>query len=281
MELNEDNRGAPRSITSGSLYDYWRTHNRLWAGVDLTKDPEGLANVCHAGAPYYVNRYAAKCQERVFDDFLSLVPHRRAVPRALDVGCGAGRWSKRLATAGFKVTGIDLQPDLLERNQVEFPGIEFQYSSIQDFGGSDFDLVTSITVIQHNPEDEQQRIVRKFRAMLRSGGYALIMENIVDRLPSVFANSVDGWRTLFEENGFQQLALRTYDYRSLQRLMGKRPALAATRSSATPRPTGGTAQRARQLFKRFIVAGDGLLEPAFVAAKLPGATHCAFLYRSK
>src|SRR5688572_26487965 len=178
-------REAIGAITTDSLREFWRSHDQRWADVNLQADPAGLANVCHAGAPSWVNEYAAACQDRVFNRLLKVLPPPRRGSRALDVGCGAGRWTRKLHAVGYSVVGVDLQPGLLERNRLEIAGVRFVYSTIQDFHDEPFDLVNSVTVIQHNPHAEQQTIVRRLRALLRPGGHALIMENTVDRLPHV------------------------------------------------------------------------------------------------
>ena len=278
-------RSGAKAITAGSIYDYWRHHNRAWADVDLRQDPSGIANVCHAGAPYFVNRYAAFCQERIFERLLSTLP-RPAGARALDVGCGAGRWSVRLRDRGYAVTGIDLQPELLERNRQTYPDIEFHYGAIQDFTGGGFDLVTSVTVIQHNPPEEQERIARALRALLNPGGHLLLLENIVDRHQAVFARSVQGWQDLMQASGMRPITHIPYDFRTLQRFgrstvsRGRAASVPDAQAERAP-ARSAPARPAPQLLKRLIVAADTLLEPALVAVRAPGATHCAFLFRAE
>jgi SAM-dependent methyltransferase len=269
-------RGEIPPITSDSLGEFWRAHDQRWSAVDRQDDPAGLANVCHAGAPPWVNRYAAACQERVFHRLVSHIHRTERGQRALDIGCGAGRWSRKLDAAGYEVVGVDLQPGLLESNRTEIPGVRFVYSSIQDFRDEPFDLVTSVTVIQHNPHDEQVGIVRRIRELVRTGGNALIMENCVDILPHVFARDERGWRELFMSSGFACLRSLRYDYRFAQRL-GRGLAVPAAASSGD----GSPRQRVRAApsgVKRALVALDEYLEAPLVGFRVRGATHCAFLF---
>jgi 2-polyprenyl-3-methyl-5-hydroxy-6-metoxy-1,4-benzoquinol methylase len=189
---------------------YWEEHTRLRAPVD--EDPEALSNVCHPGVPKLVNEYYARFQQQIYGDLVAALP---AVPgaRALDVGCGAGRWCKVLHERGFKTTGVDLQADLIERNRTRFPDITFECVAIQDYKTDEtFDLVSSVTVLQHMPFDEQRKALTTMRRILREGGHAIILENVLEQGAHVFANSIEQWTALFADAGFSVLSLRKYDY---------------------------------------------------------------------
>jgi len=71
---------------------------------------------------------------------------------ALDVGCGAGLLAEPLARLGAKVTGIDAAPELIAvaRDHAAAQGLEIDYraGAVEAFGGQ-FDLVTSMEVIEH------------------------------------------------------------------------------------------------------------------------------------
>ena len=45
-------------------------------------------------------------------DLVAELARVQAAARVLDVGCGVGRWSRRLAKRGAQVTGIDLSPTM-------------------------------------------------------------------------------------------------------------------------------------------------------------------------
>ena len=71
---------------------------------------------------------------------------------ALDVGCGAGLLAEPLARLGAKVTGIDAAPELIAvaRDHAAAQGLAIDYRAgdVQQLGGQ-FDLVTSMEVIEH------------------------------------------------------------------------------------------------------------------------------------
>jgi len=97
----------------------------------VDQDPDGLNNVCQSGAPLQVNRYYARSQRRIYGALLAACLPAQHGSRALDVGCGAGRWSRLMATSGFEVTGIDLQEDVLRQNRARYPHVRFERSSIK------------------------------------------------------------------------------------------------------------------------------------------------------
>jgi SAM-dependent methyltransferase len=280
---------------------YWRDDRRRAGETDQVSDPDALGNVCHVGAPFWFNEYYARHQRRVFNDLLLQVPSSPG-SRALDVGCGAGRWCRLLAEHGYSVTGIDLQERLIERDRMRYPQMTFECTAIQDFVAEPFDLVTSVTVIQHIPFDEQRSAVSKIGSIVRSGGYLLILENVSDQGPHVFANSINQWTRLFEDVGFSRLELKRYDYSPAIRLssalvgiagnLARRLGLMAVPEGApvprAPTADGGTeggalrraVRRAGWALRRPAVMIDDRLEPALISLdiKIP-TVHCGFLFQ--
>jgi SAM-dependent methyltransferase len=292
---------------STQAQEYWRVHYGRRAPVNLDNDADGLNNVCHPGRPLWLNRYYARFQDVVFRKLLAAVPRGQppSAPRALDVGCGAGRWCRLLEAAGYDVTGVDLQSDLLARNRERMPGVRFVTGSMQDFSSSDtFDLVTTVTVLQHNPPEEQDRMIANMRRLLRPGGCALALENVSDQDVHVFANSVDGWTRRFERAGFRRLDLQRYDFSPLlradrfvalgaRRLAGLAGLGRAQRAASMepPRDPGAPVPAARSPMRRAFVAaheallhvcvtGDSLVENVLIEANAPLPTvHCGFLFQ--
>lgn len=126
---------------------YWEDRARRFAG-----EGQGLAAVCSYGMPELYNRVIDWCQWLALRRWLRV----RRGASVLDVGCGVGRWSRRLAARGARVTGVDLSPTMIAeaRRRAAAEGLaqrcrfEAQDLSELDVGGT-FDLVLGVTVLQH------------------------------------------------------------------------------------------------------------------------------------
>ncbi|MCC2977714.1 bifunctional 2-polyprenyl-6-hydroxyphenol methylase/3-demethylubiquinol 3-O-methyltransferase UbiG [Sphingomonas sp. PL-96] len=72
---------------------------------------------------------------------------------ALDVGCGAGLLAEPLARLGAAVTGVDAAPENVgaARAHAEAQGLAIEYvaGGVEAVAGRQFDLVTSLEVIEH------------------------------------------------------------------------------------------------------------------------------------
>ncbi len=72
---------------------------------------------------------------------------------ALDVGCGAGLLAEPLARLGASVTGIDAAPENVAVAQAHAAAsgltIDYRAGGIEATGGTRFDLVTCLEVVEH------------------------------------------------------------------------------------------------------------------------------------
>lgn len=104
-----------------------------------------------------------------FDDLLGLVKIRSGL-RVVDLGCGTGELTRRLADAlpGSEVTGVDSSPEMLERaNALAGGRLRFELGSIEAAEGS-WDLVFSHAAI-HWVDDHRALVPRLF-SLVRPGG---------------------------------------------------------------------------------------------------------------
>jgi 2-polyprenyl-3-methyl-5-hydroxy-6-metoxy-1,4-benzoquinol methylase len=283
------------------MLEYWQEHTRRFGNLDYERDPDGLANVCGPGQPLWLSEYLARFQRQVFDELLTRLGRPRPGATALDVGTGAGRWAKVLADGGYETTGIDLQGKLIEDNRRRFPELEFHVIAVQEYEtDSPLDLVSSVTVLQHIPFDEQKVVVRRLREMIKPGGHAIVLEHIVGQSPHVFSRTVAGWRAVFRDASFRCVATRRYNYSPTVRSYAavrhrlKQPHWTKKRDAQlrpedlvarTPRRVDvgpsrvlGAADRA---LLRTAVAVDGAVEPHLITLQPHRfARDCGFLFRA-
>jgi SAM-dependent methyltransferase len=120
--------------------------------------------------------------DRVAADVGTVVPH---AARVLEVGCGPGRLSIRLARRhGLDVTGLDLDPAMIERARANAGRLDgaagraptFLVGDVASlaFGDRSFDLVVS-TLSMHHWADPAAGLVEIGR-VLRPGGRALVWD---------------------------------------------------------------------------------------------------------
>lgn len=141
---------------------------------------EGLAAVCSYGMPEFYNRWIDRCQRLALAGWLRV----RADTRVLDVGCGVGRWSCRLAERGARVTGVDVSAAMLEqaRRRAAARGFAARCRFIrQDVTalqvGGWFDLILGVTVLQHILEPAALRAaVQRLASHLAADGTLILLE---------------------------------------------------------------------------------------------------------
>jgi trans-aconitate methyltransferase len=105
---------------------------------------------------------------RSAEDLIALLAPR-AGERILDVGCGTGHLSVKLAEAGAEVTGIDKSPVMIEQARTAFPQVRFLEADILDFQPAQpFDAIFSNAALHWvQPPDEAAR--RMFAALVPGG----------------------------------------------------------------------------------------------------------------
>src|SRR5262245_9361388 len=118
--------------------------------------------------------YRDDAEAAAFIDALigTLRPH--AGVGMLDLGCGAGRHAKQLASKGFQVTGIDLAASSIrDAKRFEQPGLRFlQHDMRSAFGTATFDYVFNLfTSFGYFADPQEHSIVaRNMANALRPGG---------------------------------------------------------------------------------------------------------------
>lgn len=121
--------------------------------------------------PWNPDRYRLFKNERFqpFDDLFGLVKRREGM-RVVDLGCGTGELTARLADdlPGSDVTGVDSSAEMLARAEnLKRDGLRFELRSIESMEG-EWDLVFSHAALQW--VDDHQTFVPHLLRMLRPSG---------------------------------------------------------------------------------------------------------------
>ncbi|MFI4866799.1 MAG: SAM-dependent methyltransferase [Steroidobacterales bacterium] len=195
---------------------YWEDRARRFAA-----EGDGLAAVCAYGMPEFYNRAIDFTQRLALSRWLQVRPGTRV----LDVGCGVGRWSRLLASRGAEVTGIDLSTTMIaEANRrARAAGLSercrflVQNSALLDIGER-FDLVLSVTVLQHILDcDFVRAALRRMSGHLGASGRIVLLEAAPARAASHCDSTVfqarhrDAYLRMFGECGLQVRAITGVD----------------------------------------------------------------------
>ena len=116
----------------------------------------------------------------------------------LEVGCGTGAFSRRLAERAANVLAIDLSPEMIRvarDRSFQFPNLTFEIADVmsRDFPAGHYDCIASIATLHHVP---QRAALLKLKGALRPGGVMLILDLFQ---PERTLLSFAGWRDSLAE----------------------------------------------------------------------------------
>jgi SAM-dependent methyltransferase len=97
--------------------------------------------------------------------------------RAVDLGCGSGRWSGLLLDRYDQVLGVDIAEREIEMARAAHPGGEFAVRSLLDVTPETdglFDLVFSVNTVHHLRDHD--RVLPHLRSLVAPGGHAVIID---------------------------------------------------------------------------------------------------------
>lgn len=101
-----------------------------------------------------------------------------ACREALEVGCGAGAFSRRLAERGGRVLALDLSPNMIalaKESSAQFPNVDFEVADVltRELPAGRFDCVATVATLHHLPVRE---VLPKLKGALRAGGVLLVLD---------------------------------------------------------------------------------------------------------
>jgi ubiquinone/menaquinone biosynthesis C-methylase UbiE len=137
---------------------------------------------------------------------LSAIPS--GVEAVLDVGCGDGRLTNRLAVRHERVVGVDISPEALRHVEVE---THVAPVTALPFADRSFDLVIAINVVHNLPLDACREAIREMERVGRGGKYLQVDSWLTEeqrvnferwQLTALTYFDPDGWRGLLAEAGY-------------------------------------------------------------------------------
>jgi SAM-dependent methyltransferase len=273
--------------------DFWTRLAKDFGESDLTS----FAPVLHPGTPRWFNKAIDRLQNRAWSrtlKYCSLSPGARV----LDVGCGTGRWVRRLEEQGLSVVGIDQSSEMLSLARKRGTPSPMIFGEVQNlpFRDESFESVSAVTVIQHIPPQEQVRALSEMVRVLRPGGYLFLIELIRGHGLHVFSRLPDDWIKQASTLGVSLVSWRGHEYFLFDRCfvysVQKLRAFVGYPVSEDSSPDSGPAARDQELpdlarraywmLRRIVVALSVWTEPLFEKV-CPGklATHGVFLFRKQ
>jgi 2-polyprenyl-3-methyl-5-hydroxy-6-metoxy-1,4-benzoquinol methylase len=163
--------------------DTQRTKSHYDAGDDITAYWEANYRKWQANPAWGVFEQKAAWFDERFDHLLPAYP----AGRVLDWGCGSGMYSTPLLKRFDQYVGWDASPTAIALAQTHFGEDDQRCFAMRDLGlkppcdelGT-FDLVISITVLQHQPAQTRLSMIEYIKQLMKPSGRYIGLEMIGD-----------------------------------------------------------------------------------------------------
>lgn len=205
-------------LDKASMQQYWQQ----LSSRHLSELDDGLAAICYAGMPVWFNRFLDVYQRRAMDRLTRNVDLHGS--RVLDVGTGVGRWARWYANRGsIDVVGIDMDPARLKQARGLGGPVTYLEMRIDrlDFPSASFDVVNSVTVLQHVEDSIKRDAIAELARVLKPGGKAVVFEetHTADDASHVFPWPRAAWEQEFARHGLHVVRTAGEQYTPLLRLL--------------------------------------------------------------
>lgn len=126
---------------------------------------------------------------------------------------------------GADVEGIDFEEQRLTFAKRLFPELNYRLISMDatdlQYRDEEFDIVVSITVLQHIPSKKKLQAISEISRVVKRGGYIIILElrDLFDDAPHVFPWGLSKWIREFEKRGNVVVKKRGFEYIPILRLL--------------------------------------------------------------
>jgi SAM-dependent methyltransferase len=265
-----------------------------------------LQAVCNPDLSPFANRLLDRMHRRAASRLLDLVPPAEGGQRALDAGCGQGRWLGAWRARGYRTYGFDISVSALGAAATRGRCINATLEA-SPFRDGSFAAISTITVLQHTPPHIQIEAAAALGALVRHGGYWLMIEHVCDKpgqqWPGMYPRTVDQWKTYVEQAGFDILRAGCFQYTpvlrwwvdrfsAFEKRLVRRSAAQSSSSEASPAPgdqrlphSVRSRRRARHAYlvaKRLVCDGALIVDSALNARHAADrGSHLALIARKR
>jgi 2-polyprenyl-3-methyl-5-hydroxy-6-metoxy-1,4-benzoquinol methylase len=116
--------------------------------------------------------------------------------RVIDLGCGSGYVTSRIAALGYEVVGLDASEDGILLARDAYAGVRFEVASVYDddlprAAGGPADAVVSLEVVEHL--FYPRRLFTQARQLLRPGGRLFVSTPYHGYLKNLAISLLNGW----------------------------------------------------------------------------------------
>jgi SAM-dependent methyltransferase len=129
------------------------------------------------------------------EEFISLLPQN---PRVLDLGCGPGHETRRIACAGAEAIGIDYSGECIRVAKERCPECRFEVMDFRCLDGrfGEFDGVFASGSLIHIPAGELPDVIGRIAGVLKANGYFLAIIQDGEGVNEKWSRLEAGGRTL-------------------------------------------------------------------------------------
>lgn len=180
--------------------------------MNMNYDPKELAKFGALAAHWWDPKGELKTLHHINPIRLAYIQEKIPLQnkRIIDVGCGGGILSESLSSCGAIVTGIDLDPAVIEvakLHQLESgTKVAYHRESAENMAAMHpeaFDVVTCLEMLEHVPDP--QSIVNACARLVKPGGHVFF--STLNRHPKAYLFAILGGEYLFK-----LLPKNTHDY---------------------------------------------------------------------
>ncbi len=153
-------------------------------------------------AQAYANLEFARTYLLAYRDLPELIAGHVRGTDALDFGCGTGRSSRFLQKLGFRVTGVDISPDMLAKARETDPRGDYRLiadSDFRQFAPGSFDLVLAMFTFDNIAGEKKIALFRGLAHLLKPAGKIISVVSA----PEIYTHEWASFSTRdFPENEF-------------------------------------------------------------------------------